>query len=40
VIEYKQVLARPDVYDAHDEAKKGLKEKYKAEQLVRSDEQE
>ncbi|HEY9504012.1 MAG TPA: hypothetical protein VIR01_20400, partial [Pyrinomonadaceae bacterium] len=40
VTEYKQVLARPDVYDAHDEAKKGLKEKYKAEQLVRSDEQE
>jgi tetratricopeptide (TPR) repeat protein len=38
--QYKQVLARPDVYDAHDEAKKGLKEKYKAEQLVRSDEQE
>jgi hypothetical protein len=40
VTEYKEVLARPDVYDAHDEAKKGLKEKYKAEQLVRSDEQE
>jgi tetratricopeptide (TPR) repeat protein len=40
VTEYKQVLARPDVYDAHDEAKKGLKEKYKAEQLVSSGEQE
>lgn len=40
VTEYKQVLARPNVYDAHDEAKKGLREKYKAEQLVRSDEQE
>jgi tetratricopeptide (TPR) repeat protein len=30
--QYKQVLSRPNVYDAHDEAKKGLKEAFKAEQ--------
>ena len=29
--QYKQVLSRPNVYDAHDEAKKGLKHAYKAE---------
>ncbi|HLE61742.1 MAG TPA: hypothetical protein VI750_01320, partial [Pyrinomonadaceae bacterium] len=29
--QYKQVLSRPDIYDAHDEAKKGLREPYKAE---------
>jgi hypothetical protein len=29
--QYKEVLARPNVYDAHDEAKKGLKHAYKAE---------
>jgi hypothetical protein len=28
------VLARPNVYDAHDEAKKGLKQAYKPEQLT------
>lgn len=28
--QYKQVLSRPDIYDAHDEAKKGLREPYKA----------
>jgi tetratricopeptide (TPR) repeat protein len=28
--QYKEVLARPNVYDAHDEAKKGLKHAYKA----------
>ena len=33
---YKEVLARPNVYDAHDEAKKGLKQAYKAE-AVRPD---
>jgi hypothetical protein len=35
--QYKQVLARPNVYDAHDEAKKGLKEPYKSAQVVRPD---
>lgn len=35
--QYKQVLARPNVYDAHDEAKKGLQKAYKAEQVVRPD---
>ena len=34
VAEYKEVLARPNVYDAHDEARKGLKQAYKAEQLT------
>jgi tetratricopeptide (TPR) repeat protein len=29
VAQYKEVLARPNVYDAHDEAKKGLKQPYK-----------
>jgi len=26
------VLARPNVYDAHDEAKRGLRQAYKVEQ--------
>jgi tetratricopeptide (TPR) repeat protein len=30
--QYKVVLARPNVYDAHDEAKRGLKQVYKSEQ--------
>lgn len=30
--QYKAVLARPNVYDAHDEAKRGLRQVYKAEQ--------
>ena len=34
--QYKQVLSRPNVYDAHDEAKKGLKEAFKAEQQAKS----
>jgi tetratricopeptide (TPR) repeat protein len=34
VVHYKQVLARPNVYDAHDEAKKGLRQAYKAEHAV------
>ena len=34
--QYKEVLSRPNVYDAHDEAKKGLKQAYKAE-VVRPD---
>ncbi len=29
--QYKTVLARPNVYDAHDEAKRGLQKAYKAE---------
>jgi len=28
---YKQVLTRPNVYDAHDAAKKGLRQPFKAE---------
>ena len=35
--QYKQVLARPNVYDAHDEARKGLQKAYKSEQVVRPD---
>jgi hypothetical protein len=27
--EYRVVLARPDVYNAHEEAKRGLREPYK-----------
>jgi tetratricopeptide (TPR) repeat protein len=30
--QYKEVLARPNVYDAHDEAKKGLRQAYRAEE--------
>jgi len=29
--QYREVLARPNIYDAHDEAKKGLRQAYKAE---------
>ena len=29
--QYKEVLARPNIYDAHDEAKRGLRQAYKAE---------
>jgi len=29
--QYKEVLARPNVYDAHDEAKRGLRQAYKSE---------
>ncbi len=28
---YRQVLTRPDIFDAHDEAKKGMREPYKAQ---------
>jgi predicted Zn-dependent protease len=28
--QYKEVLARPNVYDAHDEAKRGLRQAYKS----------
>jgi len=31
--QYKEVLARPNIYDAHEEAKKGLKQAYKPEQF-------
>lgn len=37
VAQYKEVLARPNVYDAHDEAKKGLREAYRVEQTARSE---
>ena len=37
VIQYKEVLARPNVYDAHEEAKKGLKQAYKPEQLTQKE---
>jgi tetratricopeptide (TPR) repeat protein len=30
--QYKEVLARPNVYDAHDEAKRGLRQAYRVEQ--------
>ena len=33
--QYKEVLARPNVYDAHDEAKKGLRQAYKSELAAR-----
>jgi tetratricopeptide (TPR) repeat protein len=32
--EYKQVLARPNVYDAHDEAKKGLRQPFRSPSQV------
>jgi tetratricopeptide (TPR) repeat protein len=35
--QYKEVLSRPNVYDAHDEAKRGLRHAYKAEQTVKSE---
>lgn len=34
LVQYKEVLARPNVYDAHDEARKGLREAYKNTQLA------
>ncbi len=37
--QYKQVLARPNVYDAHDEAKRGLRQAYKAEQDSKTEEE-
>jgi tetratricopeptide (TPR) repeat protein len=33
--QYKEVLGRPDVYDAHDEARKGLRQAYKGEQAAK-----
>jgi tetratricopeptide (TPR) repeat protein len=35
--QYKEVLARPNVYDAHEEAKRGLRQAYKAEQVMKQD---
>ena len=37
--QYKEVLARPNVYDAHDEAKKGLKQAYRSEVVKQDAEQ-
>ena len=37
VAQYKEVLARPNVYDAHEEAKRGLRQAYKAEQIVKQE---
>lgn len=37
VAQYKEVLARPNVYDAHDEAKKGLRQAYRAELAAKPD---
>ncbi len=34
VSQYKEVLTRPDIYAAHDEAKKGLREPYKTESIM------
>jgi tetratricopeptide (TPR) repeat protein len=33
--QYKEVLARPNVYDAHEEANRGMREAYKAELVAR-----
>jgi len=35
--QYKEVLARPNVYDAHEEAKRGLRQAYRAEQVTKLD---
>ena len=40
VAQYKEVLARPNVYDAHDEAKKGLRQAFKAEHTATTREAE
>ena len=40
VAQYKEVLSRPNVYDAHEEAKRGMKQAYKAEAVVRPQEVE
>ena len=37
LVQYKEVLARPNVYDAHEEAKKGLRQAYKGEQVAKFD---
>ncbi|HET9479056.1 MAG TPA: hypothetical protein VFO72_06925 [Pyrinomonadaceae bacterium] len=38
--QYKEVLSRPNVYDAHEEAKRGMKQAYKAEAIARTTEVE
>ena len=35
--QYKEVLARPNVYDAHEEAKRGLRQAYRVEQASKLD---
>jgi tetratricopeptide (TPR) repeat protein len=35
--QYKEVLARPNVYDSHEEAKRGLRQAFKAEQAMKLD---
>jgi tetratricopeptide (TPR) repeat protein len=40
VAQYKEVLSRPNVYDAHEEAKRGMKQAYKTEATVRQPEVE
>ena len=37
VAQYREVLTRPNVYDAHEEAKRGLKQAYKPEQIAAQD---
>ena len=37
VAQYKEVLARPNIYDAHEEARKGLKQAYKAEVVTQKE---
>ena len=36
--QYRVVLSRPDVYDAHEEAQEGLKEPFKKEAIKKSEE--
>jgi tetratricopeptide (TPR) repeat protein len=38
--QYKQVLARPNVYDAHDEAKRGLRQAYKSDHDTKTEEEQ
>ena len=38
VTQYRVVLSRPDVYDAHEEAQEGLKEAFKKEVVKKSEE--
>ena len=35
---YRQVLARPDIFDAHDDAKKGLRQPFKGNSQESEDE--
>ena len=35
--QYKEVLARPNVYDAHEEAKRGLRQVYRADHAMKPD---